>query len=221
MNVRAFVIFITSGLSFGSLFGAEHLQWEQRVIEVTTSPKQEKVEVAFPFTNTSDKPVTIQSVVPSCDCTTAELKKKTFAPGEKGQIDVVFNVADSKGPQFKTITVTTEENPNESIDLTLKVQIPLPVEVTPRLLTWRVGAGAAEKSVEITLISDPVITVTGAKSKGPGMETRLETIIPNRQYRLFVKPASTALPLRSTFIITTTTAGVSLPETHIVYAQVR
>jgi hypothetical protein len=222
MNVyRALIILITSGLSVGSLFGAEPLQWEQHTIEVTTSPKQKTVEVAFAFTNTSEKPVTIKSVEPSCDCTTAELKKKTFAPREKGQIDVVFNVADSQGPQFKTIAVTTEENPNEPIDLTLKVQIPLPVEIAPRLLTWRVNAEATEKSVDISLLPDPVITVTGAKSKEPGMEARLETLVPNRQYRLFVKPVSTAVPLRSTFIITTVNAASALPETHLVYAQVR
>src|SRR5687768_10554449 len=200
---RTGVVLLSSVLAVGSLVAAESLRWDQRSIELTTTPGQKTVQVAFPFTNASDQQITIQSVTPSCDCTTAELKKKTFAPGEKGQIDVVFNIADYKGPQFKTIAVTTDENPSAPIELTLKVRIPELVEITPRLLAWRVSTEAIEKSVDISLVPDPVITVTGAKSKDSAMEARLETIVPNRHYRLFVKPRSTAVPLRSTFIITT------------------
>lgn len=217
---RALVILIFSGWSIGALSGAETLQWEQRVIEKTAT-RQEIVKVAFRFRNTSGRLVTIESVTPSCDCTTAELKKNTFSPGEQGQIDVVFNVADRTGEQDKTITVTTAESPKEPIELLLKVKIPLLIEITPRLLTWEVGEAATEKSVDISLVAEPVIAVTGAKSKDPEMQIRLEAILPHQKYRLFVKPESTARPRRSTFVITTLTAGSDLPEANIVYGQVR
>jgi hypothetical protein len=217
---RALAILIFSWSGIGSLLSAEALQWDQRVIEKTAT-RQEIVKVAFRFKNTSDQQITIQSVTPSCDCTTAELKKNSFAPGEQGQIDVVFNVGDGTGTEFKSITVTTAQDPSDPIELLLKVQIPGLMEITPRLLTWQVGAEPAEKCVDISLVAEPVVTVTGIKSKDPEMETRLETIVPNRQYRLFVKPASTARPRHSTFIITTTTASNALPETQIIYGQVR
>src|SRR5687768_9055828 len=137
---RTGVVLLSSVLAVGSLVAAESLRWDQRSIELTTTPGQKTVQVAFPFTNASDQQITIQSVTPSCDCTTAELKKKTFAPGETGKIDVVFDVAGSKGPQFKTITVTTDENPSEPIDLVLKVHIPELVKIAPRFLSWRVGS---------------------------------------------------------------------------------
>lgn len=209
------VIFTTGSLS------AEVLQWEKRVIEVTASPRQERVKVAFIFKNSSNQQVTIQSVTSSCDCTTAELKKKAFAPGEAGQIDVVFEVGNRKGPQFKSITVSTEENPSEPIVLTLRVKIPELVEFTPHLLTWRVGEEPTEKSVEILVVPDPLITVIEAHSETPGIETRLEIIKPNRQYRLIVKPASTTDSLRSTLVIKTRIAGSPRLETFNVYAQVR
>jgi hypothetical protein len=217
---RARVILIFSGWGIGSLFGAETLQWEQRVIEKTAA-RHEIVKAAFRFTNASDRLVTITSVTPSCDCTTVELKKNTFSPGEQGQIDIVFNVADSTGQQDKTITVTTAESPNDPTELLLKVKIPLLVEITPRLLTWKVGEAATEKSVEISLAAAPVITVTGAQSKDPEMQTRLEAIVPHRKYRLVVKPVSTAHPRRSTFIIMTLTAGSDSPEAITVYGQIR
>ena len=90
-----------------------------------------------------------------------------------------------------------------------------------RVLSWRVGSAPIENHLDISLVSDPVITVTGAESKGPAMETRLETIAPNRRYRLFVKPKSTATPVRSILTIMTMTAGSVHPEAHMVYAQVR
>ena len=217
-RVLALLIFVT--FSIASLLGAESLRWDQREIEQTAA-QRDIVKVAFRFTNVSADPVTIQSVIPSCDCTTAELKKNTFASGERGQIDIVFDVADSMGPQYKTITVTTAENPHDPIELLLKVKIPGLIDITPRLLTWQVGDATTEKPVDISLASQPAIIVTSAKSKDPEMETRLETIVPNRQYRLFVKPVSTARPRRSTFVITTLTAGSDVPEANVVYGQVR
>ena len=217
---RAIVFALFTGMAFGALTGAEPLQWDQRVIE-KTAVRHEIVKVAFRFKNTSDRPVTIQSVTPSCDCTTAELKKATFAPGEQGQIDVVYNVADSMGTEFKSIAVTIADNPNESIELLLKVQIPRLVEITPLLLTWRIGEEPVEKSVDISLVAEPVISVTGVSTKDANMEPRLVTIVPNRAYRLFVKPGSTARPRRTAFSITTITSGSAAPEAQIVFGQVQ
>lgn len=216
---RSWLILLSSVAGLVPLIGAEALQWDQRVIE-TTAARHAVVKVAFRFTNTRARPVTIASVTPNCDCTTAELKKQTFSPGEQGQIDVVFDVADSTGPQYKTITVTTAENPDGLVELLLKVKIPGLIEIAPRLLTWEVGEAATEKSVDISLAAEPLMAVTGAKSKDPEMEIRLETIVPDREYRLFVKPVSTARPRRSTFIITTVAAG-GPPEANVVYGQVR
>lgn len=217
---RALLIFIFCELNIGASFSAEPLQWEQRVIE-KNAERHEIVAVSFRFKNSSDRQITIQSVTPNCDCLTAQLKKSTFAPGEQGQIDVVFNVADSTGPEFKSITVTTSENPNAPTELLLKVQIPRLIEVTPQLLTWRVGEEPTEKSADISLVAEPVITVTGVKSKNAEVAIHLQTIVPNRHYRLFVKPASTARPCRASFTLTTTLAGGDSSQTHVIYAQVR
>jgi hypothetical protein len=221
MNVScAWLLLISAAFSVARLFGAEPLQWDHRVIAMNAEP-HELVKAAFRFTNVSTKPVTFQSVEPSCDCTTARLTKHTFAPGEQGQIDIVYDVGDSMGPQFKTITVTLAENPHDSVELLLKVKIPGLIDITPRLLSWQAGEAPTEKSVDISLPTQPAVTVTGAKSKDPEMETRLETVVANQKYRLYVKPVSTDHPRRSTFVITTLTAGSEKPETNMIYGQVR
>src|SRR5690348_3347781 len=90
---RAWLLLISAAFSVAGLFGAEPLQWDHRAIEMNAEP-HELVKAAFRFTNVSAKPVTFQSVEPSCDCTTARLKKNTFAPGEQGQIDILYDVGD-------------------------------------------------------------------------------------------------------------------------------
>jgi hypothetical protein len=217
---RATVVLVLVGLSIAQSVSAESLQWERRIIETSAAP-HDIVKVAFRFTNIGAKPVTLLSVVPNCDCTTAQLKKNTFGAGEQGQIDVAFDVADSRGPQYKTITVTTDENPSEEMELLLKVKLPAPIEITPRLLSWQVGDAAAEKSLDITLSSEPATTVTSVKSRDSEMETRLETLAPNRHYRVFVKPNSTVRPHRSTLVVTTITLGGTTSESNVVYAQIR
>jgi len=208
------------GFDLPPLLGAESLNWDQRVIEKTMA-KHAVVKVAFRFENPSDHPVTILSVTPSCDCTTVELNKTTFTTGEHGQIDIVYDAGDSTGPQYKTITVVTDENPNDSVELLLKIKIPELIDITPRVLTWQVGEARIEKSMEISLATDPVIAVTGAKSKDPEMDVRFETVVPNKKYRLFVRPVSTARPRRATFTVTTLNVADNVSETHVVYAQIR
>lgn len=66
------------------------------------------VECTFPFTNTGNKPLVINQAVASCGCTVPTYTKKPIAPGEKGEIKVVYN-GEGKFPGHfkKSITVRT------------------------------------------------------------------------------------------------------------------
>ena len=58
-----------------------------------------KIKVGIPVTtfftvkNISDKPVVLETVVPSCGCTTPEWSKEPIAPGATSQIKVGYNAA--------------------------------------------------------------------------------------------------------------------------------
>lgn len=58
----------------------------------------------FTFTNTSDKPVVIESATASCGCTTPEYPKGAIAKGGTGNIKVTFNAA-TPGGFTKPVTV--------------------------------------------------------------------------------------------------------------------
>jgi hypothetical protein len=67
--------------------------------------KQHKpVTTAFEFTNTSSKPVIIETATASCGCTKPEYPLGAIPAGKTGTIKVTFN-AEDVGPINKTVTV--------------------------------------------------------------------------------------------------------------------
>ena len=52
--------------------------------------------------NEGQTAVTNESLKPSCGCTTAELEKKTYAPGEKGEVRARFDIGQRVGVQSKS-----------------------------------------------------------------------------------------------------------------------
>jgi hypothetical protein len=62
------------------------------------------VTTFFTVTNTSDKPVVLESVVASCGCTTPEWSKEPIAPNGTAQIKVGYNAA-AVAPFTKDVTI--------------------------------------------------------------------------------------------------------------------
>ena len=58
----------------------------------------------FKFSNTSSKPLVIESAVAGCGCTTPEYPKEPIAKGKQGTIKVTYNAA-SMGAFTKDVTV--------------------------------------------------------------------------------------------------------------------
>jgi len=77
------------------------------------------VDIAFEFENAGDDVLLIKNVVPSCGCTTADLAKKEYQPGEKGTIASKFNTSGYNGKVIKTITVTSNDGDAAETRLTL------------------------------------------------------------------------------------------------------
>jgi hypothetical protein len=77
------------------------------------------VDIAFEFENAGNDVLLIKNVVPSCGCTTADLAKKEYQPGEKGTIASKFNTSGYNGKVIKTITVTSNDGDAAETRLTL------------------------------------------------------------------------------------------------------
>ena len=70
-----------------------------------TIAEGQKLEVAFHFKNSGNKPLVIARVQPSCGCTVAEQPTEPIAPGKEGNIKAVFDSENHTGVNHKTLYV--------------------------------------------------------------------------------------------------------------------
>ena len=83
----------------------------------------EKVVHVFEVLNTGNAVLLLQSVQPSCGCTTPKYDTKPIRPGKKGSIEVVFDTKGRPGKQRKTVMVVTNtEPPNTVLTFTCEVR---------------------------------------------------------------------------------------------------
>ncbi len=72
-------------------------------------------EHTFVFTNTGTEPLIITNAKGSCGCTVPQWPKEPIAPGDKGEIKVVYKPNGQSGLQTKQVTVTANTNPANTI----------------------------------------------------------------------------------------------------------
>ncbi len=73
------------------------------------------VRYRFEFTNNGEVPVKVLDVKASCGCTTPEWSKEEIEPGKTGFITAEYNPLNRPGQFHKTLTVTTNTEPNTTI----------------------------------------------------------------------------------------------------------
>jgi len=79
-------------------------------------------EKIFTFTNTGDNPLIIENARGSCGCTVPEWPREPIAPGETGEIRVVYKPGKQKGKQAKTVTITANTEPRDT-RLTISAEV--------------------------------------------------------------------------------------------------
>ncbi|WP_309397629.1 DUF1573 domain-containing protein [Cerasicoccus maritimus] len=128
------------------------LVFETTRVDGGTAKTGEKEFVAkFPFKNTGDTAITILQAKSSCGCTVPKLPKKTYAPGESGEIEAVFSFDARTGLQKKSISVMTDGEPKR-LTLNLKITIPEVMTLKPRVLFWSLGQEPLEaKQFQVVL----------------------------------------------------------------------
>ena len=69
----------------------------------------------YSFTNTGKEPLIISNAKGSCGCTVPRWPKEPVAPGEKGEIEIIYKPGKQKNTQSKTITITANTEPVNTI----------------------------------------------------------------------------------------------------------
>jgi len=76
----------------------------------------------FKFVNAGGADLIISSASSTCGCTVPSYSKKPLKPGEKGEIEVVFDSAGRTGSQHKSVSILTNAQPN-TVRLEIEAEI--------------------------------------------------------------------------------------------------
>jgi hypothetical protein len=213
MKPLLFLLCLITGSAFGQL------TWETTKQTFNSKPHDEFVTAKYKFTNTGKTPIKIENIRTSCGCTTAELAKKEYGPGESGEIETRFTFSGRTGQQHKEITVQTSDNPKDPTILDLNVFIQEVVKVEPQAVIWRVGDQPTPKLIHIDVAKDATVKVLSVTSNSAGLKVKLREIEPGKKYEVEVTPDTAAHEQQATIQINTDYPPNS-PETKYAYARI-
>lgn len=191
-----FVIGIWSALAV--FVHAAGLEFAQPIKELHAAADAATVTAEFEFTNKSDKPVTISKADPTCSCLKVEISggKLKYAPGESGVVRTTFEMGNFSGTVDKMLAIYLDDDPEDkpSVQLTLRVTIPILIAVEPKTVKWDVGAKPEPEIIHIQMAEGKTIHVTDIKSSSTAFKTELRTIEAGKRYDLVVTPLSIDSP---------------------------
>ncbi len=80
--------------------------------DINQDTENEKI---FAFKNTGSEPLVITNAKGSCGCTVPEYPKNPIAPGETGEIRVVYSPGKQQYKQTKSVTITANTEPPTTV----------------------------------------------------------------------------------------------------------
>jgi hypothetical protein len=184
--------------------------WENKELQVTAVPGQERIDFTFPFKNEGSAPVQLSAPTASCDCTLATLEKTTYAAGEAGVIKGSYDLAGRSGVNGVTITVRGSELSGENRrsfvgTLKLHVTIPQSVKITPSITLWRKDAKAEPKSIRFEVDKSYPLELKFVKISNGSFKSDWRVVQPGQLYELVVTPT---VPLEAGSAMITVDASV-------------
>jgi hypothetical protein len=96
-----------------------NIKFEENAHNWGSINEDEKMTHFFKFKNTGSNDLIISDAHGSCGCTVPEWPKEPIKPGKSGEIKVVFDSKGKPGDQQKTVTLTANTDPANTV-LTIK-----------------------------------------------------------------------------------------------------
>ncbi len=90
-------------------------EWTSTEHDFGTIDENDVVSHTYTFKNTGESPLIIEGVRPSCGCTAPNWTKTPIPVGGEGVIDVKFDSKGKKNAQNKTVTVTANTWPKQTV----------------------------------------------------------------------------------------------------------
>lgn len=93
-------------------------------IDFGKQPKSKSLTKSIVIKNTGKADLNIESVQPSCGCTTVDAPPKVVAPGKSAAIKLKIDTGQSPGSHTKSVTIKTNDpvQPVVQVELTFTVK---------------------------------------------------------------------------------------------------
>lgn len=91
------------------------IQFEKTEHDFGIIMQGEKVSYTFKYKNIGNSDLIINNATASCGCTVPHFSREPIAPGQSGEIEVVFDSSNRSGRQTKNITVWSNCQPNQVV----------------------------------------------------------------------------------------------------------
>lgn len=193
---------ILGALFLGALSSAQaQLTFEQMEMEFHPKATDAEVIANFKYENKGKKPIKITSVKSSCGCTVASSKQDEVAPGEKGEVTANFKIGGRTGLQQKAITVTTDDPDQPVINLMLKADIPVALEIQPNFVFWESNEAPNPKTITVKQGKDVKLTTLDVTSSTPEFTTKVDKGSAPGEFKVMVTPKDTKQMLNATLTL--------------------
>jgi hypothetical protein len=104
------------------------MEFRETLHDFGTVIEGEMVTFSFKFKNDGGSDLLISNVSASCGCTATKYTKEPVKPGEEGVVTVTFNTHRRNGFQNKSITVSSNTQPNKTV-LRIKAKVISPKDL--------------------------------------------------------------------------------------------
>ena len=91
------------------------MEFAESTFDFGSVDEGEKVSHTYKFKNTGKEPLIVTDAKGSCGCTVPSKPSEPIAPGDEGEITVVFNSKNKKGKRNQSVTITANTNPPQTI----------------------------------------------------------------------------------------------------------
>lgn len=161
-------------------------------VDVKPKPEDESISVTFTFRNDGNKPVRILHLESACSCLSASLDTAVYQPGQKGTGKAEFKVSSFTGQQEKTISVTTDDPAQPEWVVPFIVDVPVVVDIDPKMVQWWIGEPPAPKEMTIKMTGKEPMKLVSVTSTRENMSYTSREVKPGREYVLTLTPKTTA-----------------------------
>lgn len=186
---------------------AAGLDFPETQKEIKAPSDAQTVTADFKFTNTSGKTQTITKYDAACSCMAVQISggKLKYAPGESGVVRAKFELGNFSGTVDKVVALWLDGDKPESpsLQLNVRVHIPVLVEMEPKTLTWDLNGKGEGQTIEIRMTDENPIEVLRVSSASEEFTHELTEVKKGKHYRLQIKPLNVERPGLAVFRIET------------------